>query len=147
MEDLSKYKVHNCRYCDHELPDPFLELGVQPLANNLVRPDSNDPEFKCDLSLVLCPNCKHTQLSHVVPADLMFKHYLYVSSTTQTFRDHFAAYAKDLRSKSKLDDGGVAVDIGSNDGLQLFSVLFPPGHGRFTIGGYFNPTTQLLVMR
>lgn len=119
MNNLDEYKVKSCRYCDAPLGEPFLELGVQPLANNLVKPDSTEEEFKCDLSLVLCDNCKHTQLTHVVPADLMFKHYLYVSSTTQTFRDHFAAYAKDLRGKSKLETGGVAVDIGSNDGLLV----------------------------
>lgn len=117
--NIDQYKIKACRYCDSPIGEPFLELGVQPLANNLVKPDSTDEEFKCDLSLVLCDHCKHTQLSHIVPADLMFKHYLYVSSTTQTFRDHFAAYAKDLRDKSVLSDGGVAVDIGSNDGLLV----------------------------
>jgi SAM-dependent methyltransferase len=116
---VDQYKIKECRYCDAPIGEAFLELGVQPLANNLVQPNSTEEEFKCDLSLVLCDNCKHTQLTHIVPADLMFKHYLYVSSTTQTFRDHFAAYAADLRGKSKLNDGGFAVDIGSNDGLLV----------------------------
>ena len=97
MNDLDLYKVEKCRYCDDHLPEPFLNLGVQPLANNLVAPAKKDQdEFKCDLALSLCPTCGLTQLSHVVPADLMFKHYLYVSSTTKTFREHFAAYAADL---------------------------------------------------
>jgi len=50
----------------------------------------------------------------------MFSNYLYVSSTTETFRRHFAEYA--ARAKAKLltkKPAPLAVDIGSNDGLLL----------------------------
>ncbi len=95
---MNKYKKTSCRYCDSPLGDPFLDLGFSPLANNLpFAQEKGVDEFKCPLRLVYCPNCHLVQLSHVVPAELMFDHYLYVSSTTKTFQDHFAGYAHDLK--------------------------------------------------
>jgi len=95
-----QYKKNACRYCDTKLDEPFLDLGLSPLANNLPKADEQDAEeFKCPLALTKCPKCHLVQLSHVVPADLMFAHYLYVSSTTKTFQIHFAEYAKDLKTR------------------------------------------------
>lgn len=115
----SDYKKQNCRYCDTPLEEPYLELGSMPLANNLPRKeDLKTPEFSCPLSLVFCQKCGLVQLSHVVPPELMFSHYLYVSSTTKTFQDHFAHYARDARRRVN-GQNPLAVDIGSNDGLLL----------------------------
>lgn len=114
------YKKNVCRYSGTPLGLPFLELGTMALANSYVKPeDIGKPEFKCPLSLVWNKESGLVQLSHVVPPDLMFSHYLYVSSTTQTFRDHFAAYAASVREKVLGSKSGLAVDIGSNDGLLL----------------------------
>jgi len=114
-----QYKKLTCRYCDTPLPVPFLELGTMPLANNLPRKeDLSTPEFACPLSLVFCERCGLVQLSHVVPPELMFSHYLYVSSTTKTFQEHFAEYARDVRGRIT-GDKPLAVDLGSNDGLLL----------------------------
>jgi SAM-dependent methyltransferase len=49
----------------------------------------------------------------------MFDEYLYVSSTTQTFRTHFAEYAGDVRKRLAGKEMPLAVDIGSNDGLLV----------------------------
>ena len=94
------YKRKTCRYCDTPLGEAFLDLGSQPLANNLPRKaDAGKPEFHCPLAVVKCPKCHLVQLTHSVPAPLMFDEYLYVSSTTQTFRTHFAEYAGDVRKR------------------------------------------------
>lgn len=109
-----------CRYCDTPLGKPFLDLGSQPLANNLPRKaDAAKPEFHCPLAVVKCPKCHLVQLTHSAPAHLMFDEYLYVSSTTQTFRTHFAEYAGDVRNRLLKKDTPLAVDIGSNDGLLV----------------------------
>ena len=110
----------NCRYCDTVLLKPFLELGSMALANSFINlEDAKKDEFQCPLSLTRCSRCGLIQLTHVVPADLMFSNYLYVSSTTQTFKTHFAEYAKSAKAKLFKKEGGIAVDIGSNDGLLL----------------------------
>lgn len=116
---VSDHKKKNCRYCDTPLEEPYLEFGTMPLANNLPRAeDLKTKEFACPLSLVFCQKCGLVQLSHVVPPELMFSHYLYVSSTTKTFQDHFAEYARDARRRVN-GQNPLAVDIGSNDGLLL----------------------------
>ncbi|HCM41784.1 MAG TPA: hypothetical protein DIS66_00510 [Candidatus Omnitrophica bacterium] len=116
-----QYRKKICRYCDSPLGKSFLDLGANhPLANSLPRKeDLNTPQFVCPLELVKCGHCHLVQLAHAVPADLMFKDYLYVSSTTKTFREHFAAYAQTVKSKLTHISDPVAVDIGSNDGLLV----------------------------
>lgn len=118
--DYDAYQRKTCRYCDEPLGNPFLNLGVQPLANNLPRrEDASAAEFHCPLAVVKCRKCHLAQLTHSVPANLMFDDYLYVSSTTQTFRTHFAGYAQDVRGRISGKAKPVAVDIGSNDGLLV----------------------------
>lgn len=115
-----RYQKANCRYCKNPLAPAFLELGAVALANSYVRPeDAGLEEFKCPLSLTWCSQCGLVQLTHVVPPDLMFKNYLYVSSTTKTFRDHFAEYAVRVKMRTAKKEKPLAVDIGSNDGLLL----------------------------
>ena len=58
-EAYDAYKAKNCRYCETELNDGFLDLGVMPLANSLVKPaDKDKEEFRCPLTLTLCPSCR-----------------------------------------------------------------------------------------
>ncbi len=138
-----------CRYCQNPLNEPFLDLGAMAPANSfLTQNELKNKEFTCPLSLVGCSKCGLVQLSHVVPPERMFSNYLYVSSTTQTFRKHFSEYARDTREKLGITapspppspqrgegkgrdysplpqrgrgqgEGVLAVDIGSNDGLLL----------------------------
>lgn len=120
--NYDEYKRKTCRYCETPLGTAFLDLGAQPLANNLPGiENARKPEFRCPLALVKCPECHLVQLTHSVPANLMFDEYLYVSSTTQTFRTHFAEYARDVRERIGQKPGALAVDIGSNDGLLVSS--------------------------
>lgn len=121
MAKADLYKKTSCRYCKTPLGDPFLDLGTMPLANSfLTQEEVNKEEFVCPLRLVWCPTCRLVQLSHVSPPERMFSNYLYVSSTTQTFRKHFADYAKDAKARlQKKSSSILAVDIGSNDGLLL----------------------------
>jgi len=118
--EFEEYRRKTCRYCDAPLGIPFLDLGAQPLANNLPRlQDAGKSEFHCPLAVVKCARCHLVQLTHSVPARLMFDEYLYVSSTTQTFRTHFAEYATDVRNRLPGKEKPLAVDIGSNDGLLV----------------------------
>lgn len=97
---------------------PVISLGLSPLANNLV----NSTEEKCELfplEMMYCPESHNCQLSYIVPPNKMFRKYLYVSSTTKSFRDHFKAAAEKYIEEFKLNESSVVVDIGSNDGIAL----------------------------
>lgn len=121
QKEAQLYRRKTCRYCDSRLQKPFLDLGTMALANSfLTREQLKEEEFICPLSLVWCRVCGLVQLTHVVPPELMFSNYLYVSSTTETFRKHFADYAKRVREIARQKGKtNLAVDIGSNDGLFL----------------------------
>ena len=108
-----------CRSCGNFNLKRFLSLGYQPLANNLL----NNKNEKCELyplEVNYCNNCHNCQLSVAVDPKKMFSNYLYTSSTSKTFRDHFVVaakkYIKELKLRSKKS---YIIDIGSNDGVAL----------------------------
>ena len=112
--------VMACRICNNVNLIKFLSLGQTPLANSfLEKEDLNKKEDTYPLEVGFCPNCKLVQLDYVVPPRMMFTNYLYVSSTSDTFKLHFSKMAEELSNMMKLDGNSLAVDIGSNDGVLL----------------------------
>jgi len=115
---LSCYKF-DCRSCGNLNLKRVVSLGYQPLANNLL----NKKDEKHDLyplEMNYCPKCHNCQLSVAVDPKKMFSNYLYTSSTSLSFRNHFIEatknYVKQLKLKSKKS---YIIDIGSNDGVAL----------------------------
>ena len=109
-----------CRVCGAANLVPYLDLGVTPLANSyLTRQQLAETEPAAELALQICAACGLSQLTRVVDRDLMFRNYLYVSSTTRTFRDHCAELAATAMSVAGAAAGDWALDIASNDGLLL----------------------------
>ena len=115
---LECYKF-NCRTCDNTKLKRVVSLGYQPLANNLL----NKKNEKCDLyplEVNYCEKCHNCQLSVAVEPKKMFSNYLYTSSTTKTFREHFINAAKKYTNDFKLNKKkSYIIDIGSNDGVAL----------------------------
>ncbi len=115
---LECYKF-NCRSCGNSNLKRVVSLGYQPLANNL----TNKKEEKCELyplEVNYCEKCHNCQLSVSVDPKKMFSNYLYTSSTSKVFRNHFVQaakkYSKDLKLNKKKS---YIIDIGSNDGVAL----------------------------
>ena len=98
----------------------YLDMGATPFANSYLKDeDLATPEPVAELALQICVRCGLSQLTRVVDRDLMFRNYLYVSSTTQTFRDHCATLAATAIRTAAATPGDLALDIASNDGLLL----------------------------
>ena len=109
-----------CRFCHAPGLHPYLHLGSTPLANSYLQEDAlGKPEFREELALQLCPSCGLSQLTKVVHPDLMFKNYLYVSSTTETFRAHCVEMANTTTALAQCVTGDLVMDIASNDGCLL----------------------------
>jgi nucleoside-diphosphate-sugar epimerase/dTDP-4-dehydrorhamnose 3,5-epimerase-like enzyme len=115
---LSCYKF-DCRSCGNINLKRIISLGYQPLANNLL----NKKEEKCDLyplEVNYCEECHNCQLSVAVDPKKMFTNYLYTSSTSKSFREHFVGaskkYIKDFKLNKKKS---YIIDVGSNDGVAL----------------------------
>ena len=112
---LKCYKF-DCRSCGNTNLKRVVSLGYQPLANNLLK-KANE---KCELyplEVNYCDHCHNCQLSVSVDPKKMFQNYLYTSSTSKVFRDHFVKaakkYIKDLKLNKKKS---YIIDIGSNEG-------------------------------
>ena len=109
---------NTCRSCENTNLHPVISLGLSPLANNLLN-SSNEEDKLYPLEMVICLDCYNCQLSYSVPSEEMFDHYLYVSSTAQSFRDHFQKAALQYIKEFNLDKNSLVIDIGSNDGIAL----------------------------
>tara|TARA_B100000579_G_scaffold214308_1_gene175261 strand:- start:91 stop:2640 length:2550 start_codon:yes stop_codon:yes gene_type:complete len=115
---LETYKLE-CRSCGETNLKRVVSLGYQPLANNLLN-NENDKDEMYPLEMNYCKNCHNCQLSVVVDPKKMFSNYLYLSSTSKTFRDHFKYAAKKYIRDFKLSPKkSYIIDIGSNDGVAL----------------------------
>jgi SAM-dependent methyltransferase len=104
-----------CIVCE-ERTEPLLDLDVQPLANLLLQ-DKAQPFQAYPLGLGVCPACSHSQLTHFLPPDSLFSHYLYASGTSQTLQSYFAWFADALGRC--LRPGARVLEVASNDGSLL----------------------------
>ena len=115
---LKNYKF-KCRSCENDQLKRVVSLGYQPLANNLLN-NKNEKDELYPLEVNYCPNCHNCQLSVVVDPKKMFSNYLYLSSTSKTFRKHFEIAAKKYVKEFKLSPKkSYIIDVGSNDGVAL----------------------------
>ena len=106
--------------CHGEDLIPFLQVANTPLANGFLRKeDLNLDEPSFPLTLCLCKKSKLVQLSYQVEPEKMFSHYVYVTSTSKTFRKHFLDLANHIVDTFNLQKEDLVIDIGSNDGLLL----------------------------
>jgi SAM-dependent methyltransferase len=97
-----------------------LDLGMQPLANNLLTPEDLDqPEPQFPLRLFVCRDCWLLQLVDRVPPVTLFTEYPYYSSVSDTFRRHVTAAAERHRTELGLNGDSLVLEIASNDGCFL----------------------------
>ncbi len=115
---LSSIYKFECRCCGSKKLKRVLSLGYQPLANNLLD-NKNDKAKTYPLELNVCEKCFNCQLSVAIKSEEMFSNYLYQSSTTKSFRQHFELAAKKYIKEFKLDKDSYIIDVGSNDGVGL----------------------------
>ena len=115
---LECYKF-DCRSCGNTDLKRVVSLGYQPLANNLLKNSKEQCELY-PLEVNYCSKCHNCQLSVSVNPKKMFSNYLYTSSTSKKFRDHFVNAAKKYIKELKLNKKkSYIIDVGSNDGVAL----------------------------
>lgn len=129
---MRKWKIKEileCVACGCEELISVLDLGQQPLANNLL-PDTETHAKVFPLSINRCSKCFHVQLTHEVNPELMFTNYNYVTGISKPFVDYtkwFADFCVEYYNLSgnRLSGSRYStlstpwmLDIGCNDGTQ-----------------------------
>ena len=104
-----------CRVCGTPRLFRWLDLGTQPLANAVRSADAPlRDEFRAPLAVAACPDCKLSQLTHVVAPTMLYARYNFQAGISAGWRAHCDALAHTLGRA-----GAVVLDIASNDGTLL----------------------------
>ncbi len=110
-------RAESCRICGASLPEPFLDLGTQPLANAYSPVGVELP--KAPLAVTRCPDCTMLQLTHTVDPTVMFVDYAYQSSVSTTWVRHCSEHIDSLLTSGALQPDATVVEVASNDGYLL----------------------------
>jgi SAM-dependent methyltransferase len=109
-----------CRSCGSSRCHHSLDLGLQPLANNLLNPaDLGKPEPKFPLRVFVCKDCWLFQIAEMVPPVELFSDYLYFSSFSDAMLSHAREAAHRYVSDYELGPQSLVVEVASNDGYLL----------------------------
>jgi 2-polyprenyl-3-methyl-5-hydroxy-6-metoxy-1,4-benzoquinol methylase len=109
-----------CRACAATPLEPFVSLGLSPLANALVRSQSGEPRGpRYPLEVLRCPACSLAQLSISVAPQVLFRDYVYLSSVSDAFVAHARDIVQRVVERRKWGNDSLAVEIASNDGYLL----------------------------
>jgi SAM-dependent methyltransferase len=97
-----------------------LDLGSQPLANSLLRPqDLARVEFRVPLKVFVCSDCWLLQITDVIQPGELFADYPYLSSFSDTMLRSAKTAASRYMAEFGLGRDSLVVEIGSNDGYLL----------------------------
>ena len=107
----------HCRSCGSHYGELILDLGEQPLANNLLAPENlAQPEPRFPLRLAVCTECWLLQITDLVPPVELFSDYIYFSSYSDAWVKHAAECAARYRDEFAPN---YVIEIASNDGYLL----------------------------
>lgn len=106
-----------CIVCRASSVEAFLDLGETALANKfLTEEELSAAEPTYPLVVGFCHGCGHVQLTVHVPPSAMFEDYLYVSSASDTLKDHLWDLSDVVTDRFSLGTGDLVIDVGANDG-------------------------------
>lgn len=128
----TSYRRSACRLCGSPALEAMFALAPTPPANALVADrDQALAQERFPLELCRCGECGHAQLGEVVDPEVLFRHYLYVSSTSPVMIAHLSGAADAIVERAGLRPGDFVLEFGSNDGTML---RFFQKHGMRVLG-------------
>ena len=123
LEKLHKYKVgllKNCQICGNNKLKQCLDLGYQPLADDLLKLSSKKRVNKYPIKVSFCNKCVLLQNDYIVGDKVLYKkNYHYMPGITKDVIKNFKNLSKTLKKKYKLKKKDLIIDAGCNDGSLL----------------------------
>jgi SAM-dependent methyltransferase len=113
-------RIDGCRSCGSTRLREALDLGATPLANALLpeeRVGELEPRFP--LVLAFCEECALVQITETVSPEVLFSHYVYASSFSDTMLRHAEELCERLVEERRLGPRSLVAEIASNDGYLL----------------------------
>lgn len=109
-----------CRLCDSPHVELVVALEPIPLSESYANsPSAGANEARYPVDLYMCTNCTHVQQLDVVDAKSLWANYTYYSGDAKGMPEHFQSVASETIATYQPPQGGLVVDIGSNDGSLL----------------------------
>ena len=108
-------EISKCRICLSKNLIDILDLGHQPPANSLH--NNLKKQKKYPLKLIMCNECKTSQLSLSLDPKLLFNNYFWVTGTSKAAKEHAKKFYK-FTSKF-IPKKSTVIEIASNDGTFL----------------------------
>jgi len=112
--------TRKCRFCDTPLETTFIDLGMQPPCQSVIREEQlNSVERFYPLHAYACHNCFLVQLEEYVAPEDIFSEYAYFSSYSDSWLEHSSRYVDMISEKLNLNSNSFVIEIASNDGYLL----------------------------
>jgi SAM-dependent methyltransferase len=109
-----------CRFCEAEVAQTFVDLGMSPLCESYVSRDQlNQMEPFYPLHVKVCSHCFLVQLEEYVAPENIFSDYAYFSSYSDSWLAHARAYTDKMIERFGFDQDSLVVELASNDGYLL----------------------------
>jgi hypothetical protein len=119
IEEISPRGTRVCRGCGASGLVSVLDLGNQPLSNQLGLA-ADDVLDAFPLHLRSCPTCGLGQVGeYVLPERIFGDEYPYLSSTSTSWVEHARQYATRLVDELGLGEDDLVIEVASNDGYLL----------------------------
>ena len=119
-DDYIVKRRDNCRLCQSRDLQLVLQLAQTPIGDDyLTKNQLNKVQEIYPMSLVLCSACGHLQLLDIVNPKIIYKDYIYKTSSSITLDNHFKDYAEDAIKRVNISENSFVVDIGSNEGILI----------------------------
>lgn len=112
--------ISKCRFCKTPLQQTFVDLGMSPLSNSYIKPESLCfAEKFYPLHTFVCSKCYLVQLEEFESPDHIFSNYAYFSSFSDSWLKHCQEYSEKIVKQFNLNKDSKVVEIASNDGYLL----------------------------
>ena len=110
--------IKKCRSCSSSELVDILDLGVQPLANALVK-EVNSAVKQFPLTTAFCPSCCLFQLKETIKKEILFDRYFWVTGTSVAAKEYARIFYERAVATCGLSPKDFVLEIASNDGTVL----------------------------